>query len=130
MSDKEFWGLTLRRFDELYKQYKAEQERTDARFALVAWSIWENSRLDFNLSKKPYKIEQFMLSRPAKKKQTPEQLAVFLEVLTEVMGGEIKGIGSTQDSYSRLDEYVARLESASTDEERQAIMQQIAKVVN
>lgn len=91
MQDEEFWNLTPVQLEALVEQYNNEQERQNARAALICAvmaNIWRDKK------SKTYKLEDFMLTQKQKnmQKQTPEQMFETVKLMNAAMGGELKVI--------------------------------------
>lgn len=79
--------MTLKEFNALSERYKDTESRLDYRAALICTVLAEINR-DRKKRPKPFKPDDFMPQKP-KKKLKPEQMVKSLEVITQMMGGEI-----------------------------------------
>jgi hypothetical protein len=87
LSEKEFWRLTLRKFDVLVKRFSVELERQDTRFAMICAAIYEQNR-DKKKRPRPYGVDDFL--KRGKKRSWESQLDHIRAINTRLRGKNLK----------------------------------------
>ena len=81
LTEDEFWNLSIDEFNALLKRHNLKQEREDSRAAMICTVIANI----FRGKGKPYKITDFMPSKPRQKRnQTPVEMVEMLKCFTSL----------------------------------------------
>lgn len=87
MTDSEFWGLTLRKFDLLVNRLNEHERQNDRRFAMITAAIYNVNR-DPKKRRKPFTPDDFLKSD---EKPSVEDLKTKAKFITKALGGNING---------------------------------------
>ena len=90
VSDEDFWNYTPHEIKLLMKEYEKYQFELDYRSALTPWIVASVFR--GKTGRKP-KLEDFMLHKPPKAEQKPDDMLRALKAITMMSGGEIQTKG-------------------------------------
>ena len=89
LSERDYNRMSLRTFIKILERKNLDEQRQDYRFAQIA-CILANANRDPKKKRKPYKVQDFMITKQQKQKreQTPEEIMSMVEMLNAAFGGK------------------------------------------